>query len=231
MNCWSYESSSIDWCEDNYQVATYIAEFLNTISNIPIVFLSYYGFLNYPNSLSLWMLMAAIGVSSAYFHATLSELGQILDEEAILLFAIWLELNMGFKVSLILLSVAVLTIWPSINRFYLAVIVCYQLSRYYWNPKHHHLELKNLYYTSLVVFAVAGICWIVDMVLCHHLLISLHWVWHLLTAFGLYYCIVYLEADRLIHVAQSDHNHSQIKWRYLIIPTITIKADHEKYIV
>ena len=39
----SYQSSSIDWCEQNYVYSNYIAEFWNTITNILVMILGISG--------------------------------------------------------------------------------------------------------------------------------------------------------------------------------------------
>jgi len=34
---WGHPTASIDWCEENYVVSYYIAEFWNTISNLAMI--------------------------------------------------------------------------------------------------------------------------------------------------------------------------------------------------
>ncbi|KAK5637777.1 hypothetical protein RI129_000040 [Pyrocoelia pectoralis] len=85
-------SSPIDWCEGNYKFSPLIAEFVNTVTNIIFVILppllihlfrGYGQFVNRGIHI-IWILLIFVGLSSAYFHATLSLIGQLLDEVAIL---------------------------------------------------------------------------------------------------------------------------------------------------
>lgn len=104
-------SSPVDWCEGNYLISSNIAEFVNTVklNNYHIKTLLFHGFfLQFSNILfflfppvlihlfreysqfvnpainMIWILLILVGVCSAYFHATLSLIGQLLDEVAIL---------------------------------------------------------------------------------------------------------------------------------------------------
>ena len=74
---WGKPSSTVDWCEPNYSVSYYIAEFFNTFSSLAMVFVGLVG---------MWMhrgpqfenrykyafgSVAIVGVGSAAFHGTL----------------------------------------------------------------------------------------------------------------------------------------------------------------
>lgn len=144
------ESSPVDWCEANYQVHPFIAEFANTVTNLAFIIPSpilCYLYRDYAKSLNqgiyiIWLLFSVVGLSSMYFHATLSLLGQMLDELAILwLFAASLALWMPtrnlprflkyhttrqqFQRSVFLLSLlftALAWIYPWINAFVLVAM-------------------------------------------------------------------------------------------------------------
>ncbi|XP_010201820.1 alkaline ceramidase 1 [Colius striatus] len=88
----SYQSAEVDWCESNFQRSKVIAEYYNTISNISFFILSptvlylnrQYCQQHALPSYLLSGLLFCVGISSTYFHMTLSYVGQLLDELSIL---------------------------------------------------------------------------------------------------------------------------------------------------
>lgn len=98
---WGERTATIDWCEKNYEVTYYIAEFWNTVSNLVLILFPMYGLywsfkhISYsnknstqqkkhftiPGSLLLCHLgLIAVGVGSWMFHMTLLYPMQLLDE-------------------------------------------------------------------------------------------------------------------------------------------------------
>lgn len=90
--------SSIEWCEEKYEISEYIAEFWNSVSGIALI-LS--GFIFY-NKNKLWLnknkenqcnfirirnLLYAVGCGTILFHGSLLYIFQLLDEIPMLLLA------------------------------------------------------------------------------------------------------------------------------------------------
>lgn len=92
--------SSVDWCEENYARSPYIAEFFNTLSSLAILALGVLGALiarrrHFEQRVVVaYLFMAVIGLASALFHATLTWVGQALDELAML----WAVLGFLFSI-------------------------------------------------------------------------------------------------------------------------------------
>ncbi|EDO18619.1 hypothetical protein Kpol_1048p50 [Vanderwaltozyma polyspora DSM 70294] len=83
---WGNVTATIDWCEENYVVSSYIAEWSNTISNITyLITASYATYCAYRNQMELRFILigagfAVVGVGSWLFHMTLLYRYQLLDE-------------------------------------------------------------------------------------------------------------------------------------------------------
>jgi len=83
---WSPRTANIDWCEENYEVSWYIAEFYNTISNFAMILPAIYGtIISYRRGLEsrfiiLHLLFLIVGFGSTVFHLTLKHSMQLLDE-------------------------------------------------------------------------------------------------------------------------------------------------------
>ncbi|GAW10908.1 hypothetical protein ANO14919_002440 [Xylariales sp. No.14919] len=88
---WSPPTSSANFCEEDYALTRYIAEFINTLTNLTYVFFALrymYGprsrglFAPKPDSMSISLLV--LGIASFLFHASLLQTLQFGDEIAML---------------------------------------------------------------------------------------------------------------------------------------------------
>ncbi|KAF2897887.1 hypothetical protein ILUMI_08287 [Ignelater luminosus] len=203
-------SSPIDWCEDNYTFSPLIAEFVNTFSNILFVvlppllihlFRGYGKFVN-PAIHIIWVLLIVVGLTSAYFHATLSLVGQLLDELAIL-WVFFAAFSMFFPrrffptfihndrkrfsvaaVFLATIGTGLAIIHPAINAFVLmtlgipSVFLLIHEIRRANNLRVYHLGVRCASVWFLAVF-----CWINDRLLCEAWTSInfpyLHGLWHI----------------------------------------------------
>ena len=83
---WGPITASVDWCEGNYEVTMYVAEFMNTLSSIPVALMGLCMLRQavlQKRSTPLHMAaiaMTIIGIGSVAFHGTLTRQGQLLDE-------------------------------------------------------------------------------------------------------------------------------------------------------
>lgn len=83
---WSIPTSTIDWCEENYVISTYIAEALNTTTNSVFIALATFAIYHaFHNKLEPRFIFTAfgfllVGVGSWLFHMTLRYHFQLLDE-------------------------------------------------------------------------------------------------------------------------------------------------------
>lgn len=83
---WGERTATIDWCEENYVVSYYIAEFWNTISNAVMIFapliMMVIGILEKHEKRFVYSFAAIIvvGIGSWLFHMTLLYSMQLMDE-------------------------------------------------------------------------------------------------------------------------------------------------------
>lgn len=87
MGFWGPVDSNVDWCEPNYVQSYYVAEWWNTVSNLPLFAMAAFGWRQARRHASgetrFWAafcFLALVGVGSTLFHATLRYWAQLLDE-------------------------------------------------------------------------------------------------------------------------------------------------------
>lgn len=82
---WGPPTSSIDWCETNYAVSYYVAEWFNTLSSLPLIVVGLLGVRWHWRVLERRFLLvfasvALVGIGSVAFHGSLLFHLQMLDE-------------------------------------------------------------------------------------------------------------------------------------------------------
>ncbi|XP_077988131.1 alkaline ceramidase 3-like [Glandiceps talaboti] len=83
---WGRPTSTIDWCEENYDVTYYIAEFWNTVSNLAMIVPPLVGAVHAAldglerRYVLIHLSLLAVGIGSWFFHMTLLYEMQLLDE-------------------------------------------------------------------------------------------------------------------------------------------------------
>lgn len=216
-------SSPVDWCEENYSYSPLIAEFFNTVSNaLFLVMPPFLMHLHKPYSYSMgpgiqviWVLLIVVGASSAYFHATLSLLGQLLDEVAILWvvmagFAMWFpkaamppqvkdkrgrRTFINMVIVLTILSTSLGFLQPAFNAFFLMTLGVPSICMLMYNlRKEPDNRTRSLGRRCILLWVLAVACWINDRLLCDAWTSMgfpyLHGFWHVLIFLAAYTGVV-----------------------------------------
>ncbi|KAJ1962710.1 alkaline ceramidase ydc1 [Dipsacomyces acuminosporus] len=103
---WGDVTSSMDWCEENYEWTPYIAEFFNSWSSLAMVILgeacAYMNPTGHPGYSLLSRSITVVGIGSWLFHATLKYSTQMTDELPMLwsaIIAFYLSITTQFNVN------------------------------------------------------------------------------------------------------------------------------------
>ncbi|KAI7899544.1 ceramidase [Cokeromyces recurvatus] len=236
-NFWGEVTSTIDWCEENYTISPYLAEFFNTITNLGFVIFSLFGIYNIlKNGSNKTIILAYLGVifvgfGSWCFHMTLQYKMQLLDELPMIYVAslvMWLTYLADpntknniipplvlFIYSVIItysyliinnpifhqVSYGILVVGIVIRATYLFYQIPQDKSTSYSRPR-----MRLLLWLSAFGFIIAFILWNIDNQFCMYLrawrntvpiligsVSELHGWWHIGTALGVYYFIVFCE--------------------------------------
>ncbi|KAI8382370.1 alkaline ceramidase 3 [Blakeslea trispora] len=232
---WGHVTSTIDWCEENYTVSPYLAEFFNTTTNLAFLFTSLFGIYNiWRNGSNKALILAYLGVifvgfGSWCFHMTLQYEMQLLDELPMIYVAsvvMWLTFladpnsSNGYKVPFALALYSAIVTWsyllinnPVFHQVCYAALILGIVYRsivlHHQIPKdmtYERSRMQSLLWMSAFGFIIAFGLWNIDNVFCHHLrawrhtvplaigaLSELHGWWHIGTAIGCYYFVVFCE--------------------------------------
>ncbi|KAG9305804.1 hypothetical protein G9A89_001093 [Geosiphon pyriformis] len=258
---WGHGTSTLDWCEENYKVHEYFAEFINTTTNLTFVCLALFGIyttLKYDlgkRFIFAHMGIATIGIGSWFFHMTLLFEFQLLDElpmiygTCILLYNIY-EIHERPKFGFIFpFSLFIYAITITLAYLYIGDPVFHQVACAFLVSALHirsvlllqrvenlqtRANLKFLLFGGAGLFALGFFLWNVDNIACTHLIaarnflglplahfLEFHGWWHILTALGTYWWMVYNQYIRVVLLDKPGKEHEwEVKWFLGFVPQI-----------
>ncbi|CAG8534747.1 6413_t:CDS:2 [Funneliformis mosseae] len=186
-------TSSVDWCEKNFEHSYYIAEFWNSLSSVAMIMFGEVGArVNSCESFRFrlaFRLVSVVGIGSLLFHGTLTSQMQALDEvpmvwSALTILHSLIESNYGKKglwlpILLILhaiLCTASITISTGALQvtFFLTSFCSIELVsmlliyRIYSSKKVSHPSIKLLFERGVMIYVLASTTWLIDLYLCDY---------------------------------------------------------------
>ncbi|KAG5516341.1 hypothetical protein RHGRI_037153 [Rhododendron griersonianum] len=215
---WGPVTSTTEWCETNYVYSSYIAEFYNTISNIPCILLALIGLINALRQrfekrftiLHISNMILAIG--SMLFHATLQHVQQQSDEtpmvwEMLLYLYILYSPDWHYRSTMptfLFLYGATFAVAHSQIRFRIGfqvhyIILCLlcipRMYKYYiYTQDVSAKRVAKLYAATLFV---GSLCWLFDRLMCKEISSGPfnpqgHALWHVFMGFNSYFANTFL---------------------------------------
>jgi len=186
---WGIPTASIDWCEQNYAVTPYVAEFWNTLSSLAMVIAGAVGLSSRRFAREIRIafgLLVVVGLGSIAFHGTLRFELQMLDELPMLYLVTWLvwllvetgpgrRLGWWFPAAL-LGYVLVATAGATLNRgdaqflaFHVSfgALELFCLGRVTWIAlRPENRSVRTWFFLGLTAYATGIGVWFVDLKAC-----------------------------------------------------------------
>eukprot|EP01064_Diplonema_japonicum_P016662 TRINITY_DN24670_c0_g1_i1.p1 TRINITY_DN24670_c0_g1~~TRINITY_DN24670_c0_g1_i1.p1 ORF type:complete len:312 (+),score=41.94 TRINITY_DN24670_c0_g1_i1:56-937(+) len=248
----NWHSSPIDWCEVNYEFNENVVEFWNTISGLVIIPIAGLAWVLHsrmrrrvePRFAFCLTTLTLVGLGSLYFHATLSKLGQVLDEiticwtnyYAILLVVpkTRLEETIGVTARFLVFSpetlITVVLITPIWGLFYpiishiltvaTIILLPWAILRQFRSTSKADPASITVLKTALSFHGTAVFCWVCDRLFCHEITAlfgvypQLHAWWHVFVFLGAYFTIVGITWVR----STGDGYEATIRHYYGVLP-------------
>ncbi|KAK6930705.1 Alkaline ceramidase [Dillenia turbinata] len=215
---WGPVTSATEGCEMNYVYSSYIAEFFNTISNVPGILLALIGFINafrqrFEKRFSvLHMSNMILAIGSMTYHATLQNVLQQSDEtpmvwEMLLYIYVLYSPDWHYRSTMptfLFLYGAMFAVFHWLLHFRVVFKVHYAVLCFLCIPRMYKYyiytedvlakRLARLYFGN---FILASLCWIFDRLFCKHISRWYfnpqgHALWHVLMGFGTYFANAFL---------------------------------------
>ncbi|GMH20282.1 hypothetical protein Nepgr_022123 [Nepenthes gracilis] len=215
---WGPVTSTVECCEKNYVYSSYVAEFFNTISNIPGIVLALIGLINalrqhFEKRFSVLHLSnMTLAIGSMLYHATLHSVQQQSDEtpmvwELLLYLYILYSPDWHYRSTMpafLFLYGAVFAVVHALFHlgisfklhYVLLCLLCIpRMYKYYiYTSDLHAKQLAKLY---LVTVILGCLCWLCDRVFCTKISSWYfnpqgHALWHVFVGFGSYFANTFL---------------------------------------
>ena len=209
---WYPITSNIDWCEDNYTISYYIAEWYNTLSNLIPIFYSVYILYNLKftfNNINYYhisyILLIFVFIGSFAFHATLTNIGQMLDEIPMLITNIYIiYLLDNYNNKLLIYNIILKIIFLFLMFIYPNSPLPFQFSFLIFNLmllfkvlkiiiNYPILIKKTQIKKSILFYTIAIFCWLLDLYFCNYLKnFYFHSFWHIFSYIGCIYLLKFI---------------------------------------
>lgn len=202
--------ATVDWCENNYAVVSFIAEFWNTLSSFVLLATGIFGWYRHGHLKGgiVYAILAFVGIGSVFFHAHLTVNSQMLDEIPMLFLVAQLYIN-SRKIKKLSTKLIIhgLAFFQSIVIYYTALYQTTGTGKGILEKVEFSIFQSTIIFAAIsifftlyktdtgdkefqrgsVMFAAAWICWLTDFFLCDIFkYFYLHAWWHILSAFGVY---------------------------------------------
>nr|XP_032834447.1 alkaline ceramidase 3-like isoform X2 [Petromyzon marinus] len=203
LGYWGPPTATLDWCEDNYDYSPFVAEFWNTLSNLPMVAAPLLSAPFCARAHMEWRYLVAhvgisvVGIGSWFFHMTLLYEMQLLDELpmiytcCVFVYCLFLSfekpnfMNVPFILTLVAFSCLVTGIYlllkdPVFHQVMYGMLVCFLVVRgvyiAFWRVR-----------VSMLPTSLGAVS-------------QLHAWWHLLSGLGSYLHILFSLSARLLYL-------------------------------
>lgn len=208
--------SSIDWCESNYTVLPFVAEFFNTISGVVIYMFSKVFYTKYYryvydiqefSNIHYWLTLVSIG--TMLFHGFLLYPFQLLDELPMLYVAaeyiVILQKRLEYKKTVYITRpiIYLASVLVSLSYFYhpnlqitlfhtcldTSILIVFVLLRQKLKLVSQTIKKQINYKVNIGLFCfVSSICsWLLENMFCQFTqMYQLHAWWHVLSSIGIY---------------------------------------------
>jgi hypothetical protein len=186
---WGKPDTSVSFCEKKYDTLFWIAEYYNTISAVPYIFIGMAFYCTRIKNIGICLMF--LGLSTMLMHGTLRYYGQWLDEIGLIVLSFESLKQLDKRLKYIFLP-PILGIYFMFTENFLVffstfatmqVIIVYKV--YHKNKSAIQKIFSSLY---VFFFSLAMIFWFIDQTFCKYIgNTQFHALWHISTCIAMFY--------------------------------------------